>query len=651
AAFAPALIDFFITGDPTLAVKLVYALALCIAGAAVYAFVARRSGAGVGVIAALLYIYSPYIGLTAPHLLGDLPGVISLALIPALLWSTDRLLRANRPFDFPTLVLITTALLLTDVRAALVGWALVLVLLVWDRPDHPRRWFHPIGAGLLGTLLAAYFWLPVLAEADAVQWVTRAQAAPDLLTLLGLFTPLRLLDPGALIPAHQLTLGLALPIFALLSLIAHHRASFHYLFLAIGLVLIVLALAIFPSEVWLLGVITLCLSIGGSVLVTWKRAPLLLPILAVLILVTALPVWLAPRWSEQPIDTSPLAQVDYEQQGYGIAVLPDTDPLPTSILPDTAPDRALIASYRTGLINKAQQISNAQIGVLEHTTYGERLQVQTTDSLTLHILTPYFPGWTAHLNDATLDLTRSDDGLIDLNLPTPTRGELEITLDTTSARTSGWVIAWLALLLLVAITVLRTRRPSSNRDERFELLPRRDARLLSVVLLGFGAVLAIGAIPSAPLSIQPPPNYALAGSRSLDNRSDAGLEVLAYRLDDMTYHPGATINLTLYWHTLRFLADNYLVRVSLLDLTTGAYRQPTDLRQPGGYPTTRWLPREYVTDPYALALPTDFPPGNYSPAIEVCTSDCAPETRLTFFNGGGTTYGQVLVLPIILTVE
>ena len=150
---------------------------------------------------------------------------------------------------------------------------------------------------------------------------------------------------------------------------------------------------------------------------------------------------------------------------------------------------------------------------------------------------------------------------------------------------------------------------------------------------------------------RPPANYALSGSHSLDNRSDAGLEVLAYRLDATTFRPGTAINLTLYWHTLRFLAENYHVRVSLLDLTTGAYRQPTDLRQPGGYPTTRWIPREYVTDSYTLPLPSDFPPGNYSPAIEVCTGDCSRDTRLTFFNASGTTYGPVLVLPIILTVE
>jgi uncharacterized membrane protein len=63
-AYLPALLDTFLTNDATLAVKLVYVAAFCLAGTAVYAFVTRRSSAATGVIAALLYIYSPYVGLT-----------------------------------------------------------------------------------------------------------------------------------------------------------------------------------------------------------------------------------------------------------------------------------------------------------------------------------------------------------------------------------------------------------------------------------------------------------------------------------------------------------------------------------------------------------------------------------------------------------
>ena len=59
----PGAARLLLTNDATSAVKLVYAAALCLAGTAVYAFVTRRSGAEAGVIAALLYVYSPYVGL------------------------------------------------------------------------------------------------------------------------------------------------------------------------------------------------------------------------------------------------------------------------------------------------------------------------------------------------------------------------------------------------------------------------------------------------------------------------------------------------------------------------------------------------------------------------------------------------------------
>jgi hypothetical protein len=140
----------------------------------------------------------------------------------------------------------------------------------------------------------------------------------------------------------------------------------------------------------------------------------------------------------------------------------------------------------------------------------------------------------------------------------------------------------------------------------------------------------------------------------MDNRSDVGLELRGYRVERQNYRRGDNIDLTLYWHTLRFLTENYGVRLSLLDLQTGDYRQPSELRVPGGYPTRRWLPGYYVTDPYRFSLPPEFPAGNYSPALEVCTTageGCsAASGPLTFFTATGSGYGPVLVLPIVLNI-
>ncbi len=652
AGYLPALVDAFLTGDATLAVMLIYAVAVIAGGASVYAFVTRRTNSAAGVIAALIYMFSPYVGLTAPRVVGDLPGMIALALIPMLLWSVDRLMRLNRPPDLLYVTLISTALLLTDLPSAVIGWLLVAALLAADIGAY-TRWSLVVIGGLLSIGIAACFWLPALSEADAIHWQANPRVIPYLLTLRDLITPLRPIDPGALIPRPQFTLGLAIPLFALASLppIIRQRAGFQALFLVLGLALSVLALVVFPTEVRLLGPISLCLAIAASAVVRWSKAPYLLPVLAILILISAAPVWLTAIRVEPPIDTSAAAQIEYEQQGYGLAVLPAGDPLPTTLAADLAPNRALAASYRGGTINKIDQNSDAQIGLLEHDTHGDRFQVQTFAQITLHYLTAYFPGWSAHFNNAPIQLQPSSDGLIDVSIPSGARGELSITFGPTAPRTLAWVLTWGALALTLALTIRRQRHRSSDPYQPLDLLDNRQARLLALVAVGFVAALLVTQIPTLPINLYPSPNYALTGTSSVDNRSNAGLEVLAYQLDSNSVHPGAAINLTLYWHTLRFLSDDYRARVSLRDPTSGDLDLSSDWRQPGGYPTARWLPRLYVRDPYSFTLPDNFPAGDYNPAVEVCLMDCTATDRLTFFDGRGNSYGQVLVLPVVLHVQ
>ncbi len=656
AAYFPALIDAFVTNEATVAVRLVYVLAFVGAGAAVYAFVLRRSSAVAGVIAALLYVYSPYVGLTVPHLLGDLPGMISLALIPALLWSVDRLLRVNRPSDPLIVGLITAGLAFTDPRALGIGWLIGVVIIAWNH-GAIRRSTLALGGGTIGVALAACFWLPALIEASAVQMIARPRAIPFTLTLAGLLTPLRQVDPGALIAQPQFTLGVGIAVFAVAGAVITFRAgvrrhSFHLLFLVLSVTLTAATLIVFAGEVWLLGAITLCWAITGSAVVHWNRSRLFSSALVIAILAAAVPVWLVPLWNEPPLDTSPAAQVEYEQQGYGIAGLPVGELLPTTLSPTLSANRTLLASYDDPPINKLVPDVQAQVGVLEHGTHGDRFQVQAFAPLTLHVLTAAFPGWSAALNDQPLTLQTDESGLIAMQIPGAAQGELDITLGTTPSRSAAWGITWLALISLIAIT-LRRSRTTSDSYEPLDLLDTGETRLFAAVLVIFAVTLALFAVPNAPIAAHAQSFSALDGSFTLDNSSDAGLEVLAYRLDSATQHPGSTLQLTLYWYTLRFLTDNYQVRVSLLDLTTGQYRLPTDLRQPGDYPTARWLPRAYVSDPYTIPIPDDFPSGEYSPALEVfaCSPTCDPDSRLTFFDRSGSTYGKVLVLPIVIHVE
>lgn len=649
-AYIPALITVFITGNPTQAVKLVYAGALIFASISVYTFVTRRSSAAAGTAAALLYVYSPYVGLTAPHLLGDLPGTISLALVPALLWSVDRLLSANRPLDVAYVTLISAALILTKPSAALAAWGLSAAFVVYAGVDRGSL-LRLLSALALGVLAAACYWLPAVVEASAVDWYARPFAYPQILSLAGLVTPAIRLDPAALTHPPQFSLGLALAVFPLASMPLVIRGNgFHRLFLLLGAGVGVFALALFPDQTWLLGIISLCLAVGSSVVVNWSKSRLLLPVLCGIILGTAAPVWLFPTWSETAIDTSPQARVEYEQRGFGIAGLPTGEALPSLVPPNTPANRTLIAGYPSGQIVKVAQNPGAQIGILEHTTHQDRLQVETFAPVTLNVLTADFPGWTAHFDSAPLPVRHGDNGLILIDLANGAHGELTITLGSTTARAFAWIITWAALLLLLLVTVQRSRNTSAEQYQPPELLQVGQARLLAVLFVGFSATLALVALPTSPLANSLPPVNDLASAYILDNRTREGLELMAYRLEETSFQPGEPADLTLYWETTLPLNENYRVRVSLLDLTTGVFRQRTTFRQPGGLPSMRWMPNLYVKDPYTIQLAENIPAGQYSPTIEICPSECTAQNRLNFMREDGGTYGQVLVLPVVLTV-
>ena len=140
--------------------------------------------------------------------------------------------------------------------------------------------------------------------------------------------------------------------------------------------------------------------------------------------------------------------------------------------------------------------------MLEHDSHGDRFQVQTFAPLTLHVLTAYFPGWSARLNDTDVPLNTGDDGLIDRELPTATRGELAITLGHNPG-----THAWLDHDLGGAARADRDLRCAARATaaiitSRSTCCPVADARLLGALLLGFGAALLLIAVPSAPLHLR-----------------------------------------------------------------------------------------------------------------------------------------------------
>ena len=658
APYSAALIKVLFTNDNVRGVRVAFIIGFVIAAASTYAFVRRRSSAAAGLLAAVLFIYSPTFASTTPYIRGELSEFLGLALIPLLLWMVDRLLSGPRLFDYVMTAFTAAALVLTHPASALMG--IVLATLLALTHQRPTAWKAAVIATGIGIGLAVFYWIPALLEQDRVAWIPSTTPAPQL-AFSSLLSTLRPVDLNELIPRPQFALGAPLLLMLFLTIgsqiIMRKLAVFQTSFLAAALVLIVFGSWIVPGEVWLLGAITLCLAVAGSGSINlrsrmpkqWHRIyPAALITLALML---SLPVLLVPQWSSTFGGTEPIDQIVYEQQGAGIAALPPQYPLPLPLPQIPSANRLLLSGYESGNINKIgplQTANRTQISLIAHETHRERFQVQSTVPTVISLLTTYFPGWQATASGQPLIVyADAQSGLINFEIPSMS-GELVVSLGPTAIRQNAWLLSITALLML---PLMWRRIPGdSEPPDDVDLLNIGEVRLLSLIIAALAVIVIFFAAPSAPITLYDRPGHGLADAAILRTRTNAGLELLAYQADTIEAKPGDTLKLTLYWQALRILPGNYQVQVTLAQPGVTAYQ--SQLRSPGYYPATRWRTYLYVNDHYEIPLPPTLPAGEYQISAEVfdCNPTCSDASRLTFFSISGTNMGRTLALPQPLRV-
>ncbi|MDZ4763242.1 MAG: hypothetical protein SGI73_01725 [Chloroflexota bacterium] len=676
-ALMTAFVQFFITGDVVSAIRLVMIALTMLAGASVYALAARHWGGAGGVLASVLFLFNPIIGMTLPGVVGDLPTFAGVAYTAALLWSIDRMLIDRRPLDGLAAALSTAALLLTHIGTGIAALALAAgYLIAFAVRQRGGAHILAIAFGVVvrlvvGIGIAACFWLPAALEQNAVNWLPREATITPMLTLNGLIAAPRPIDPGELLPLPEWGLGVALLLCALLSfaaLIALRArlptgARFSIYFLAWGAALIAIGVGFMPSQPWLTGLIALCLAFAGGGALAWRDYPrihprlrrLIMPLLCTVTLAFALPLWLSPPVTARMGDVSARAQVEYERLGFGIAALPADAPIP-STLNDAPLNRALLAGYESGVISKiSSENANARIGLLAHGTHSDAFQISVGGTTTFDVLTASFPGWTATLNDQLLPLTRTAVGLMEISINTPSSGTLIIRLDTTPIRAAAWIITW-GMVIIAAMLTIRSAQyiQADPHMGAFEPLTNFETRLISAAFIVFAFAVAIAPLAALQrgVPLHPASGYRIQDATPIRARTNDGLEVLGFRLEQIAYRAGDPFDLTLIWRTARFLPENNRARLLLLSRADGTLYPLTEPRHPGGVPTRRWATGRYVTDPIAIHLPADLPPGEYSPAIDVllCAPICTEDARPFFFAADGSPLGFDVVLPIIIRI-
>jgi hypothetical protein len=663
-AYFAAILSTFVADYEVTAVRVAFIISLCMASCAMYVLVLRTHNATAGVLASALYVFCPAISLIAAQRQGDLSIVMAAALLPALLWAVDRLLSSDRPHDVLITGLITAALCLTHIPLSVTGLILASSYIVWRaaRGKIGTRWQHTFLALTMGILMAAPFWLPAYAERESVRWLPAEQPAGTL-SLNDLFTLPRSTPPDALLPETSYTIGFVIPALVIASAVwsvrscQRHTLSFAAACLfALG-ILGILILREIP--VWLSVPLALAGAVGSTSVIGWSRRAsvriqnLLLPALLIFIVLSSLPLFAYTVTDEVMWDISPAAQVQYELNGYGIAVLPPNQPTPTSLGEAASLSPALTSGYLRGemlnLYADPAEIT-VQISGLAMRSHSDSYQVVTLSGGPLRVLIAAFPGWTATLNGARIDLqTDERTGLMSVILPGSTTGELTFSLDSTPIRTFSWMVAWSALAALMGLWIRRRMRHPSSEDEFHTLLPPAESRLTLITAAGIAGMIALIWLSGGAAITSP---SAPAAAFSYRSRTNSGLEMLGFDLARARYQPGETIEVDLYLRTLRSLNQNYRLRAHLIDLSTGIRIAPLAAHHPGGYPTRRWTPGRYVRDRLRFTLPEDLTPTTLALAIEIgnCQPDCDSDARLAFFNPEGAALGDRLVLPVELHI-
>ncbi|MBK8134928.1 MAG: hypothetical protein IPK52_03650 [Chloroflexi bacterium] len=651
APFLAALTAQLLTGDAASAIRLVLSAALVAAGVGQYLFCRPWIGATNALMAAGLYVFSPVLGLTAPHVTGDLAGVTGMALLPFVLWLSGRAAANTSGGDLIAACLALTALAFVSPRLALCTAAIALAT---ASTGGIKSLIRLAACLLFSFALFAPSWLPALTEAGDVRWRTVAAPTRDLFDISSLFSPVHSSDPILLNPVPQFTLGLTMQVFCLVGIASAltRRRGRTFAALMTATALLAAAAAVLFNQPWLTYPMTFAAAALGGLALEWRvRLPVLLrrtvlPIALVIVLITTSDVWLSPLGPTAD-DFTPLAQIEFEQNGFGTAVLPAGAYTPSTLPVSYAPERRLIESYRNPPLERIRLGSAARVTPITSSTHGSTWQVSLTAQNSVLLSLSYFPGWQADLDGKPLPLERDPvTGLIRVTIPAVTNGTLRVSMGTTPERNLAWVLAIGAAAALLVWARMNIAVEAVNEPH----LGVQELRL-TVVALGFaGAAVVATAIPGGAFDLRADPFSGLRGSFPITATSES-VQLLAYQVNSTRIRPGDPLSVTLFWSTAEIPETNYGARVGLLDMSTSRTHYLTSPAAPGDLPTRRWLTGYVVVDTYNVVSPDTLAQGTYQVVVEVtpCTASCNLSDPLRFRDSQGISR-PAIVLPSVLTI-
>jgi hypothetical protein len=130
----------------------------------------------------------------------------------------------------------------------------------------------------------------------------------------------------------------------------------------------------------------------------------------------------------------------------------------------------------------------------------------------------------------------------------------------------------------------------------------------------------------------------------LHARLGEGVALVGYDLGPDPVHPGGSLYLTLHWQALEQPDRAYTVFTHLVDAAGVLRGQQDNMPLQNSLPTTCWRPGEFIADPYAIVVPPDAAPGEYT--IRVGMYDLTTGERLTVTGPTEHPADQIILGPV-----
>jgi hypothetical protein len=671
--------------DTVLSVKLVIIVVYALGAYGMYFLARRHFGSTAGVIASAAFVLSPYFLFIDPLMRGDLAEFFALSWLPWVFYVFDR----PRQFSIAR-PLVLAALVLSHNLIALIGAALLLAYLIWRGlfVDGIRRWGFDLVSLGLAAALTAVFWLPFIAERNAIRLDVAGAGHFDyhnhFIPLSMLLSPSPPLDLGATTPKYIYNLGvvqwlLFIPAVVLAAVRRKDASRGSAVFFMLATLIFVFLITPFSAFLWeaippaalvqfpwrFLGPAAFTLAMCAGYVFREDRSSVeaahqpeglarrLAPYAmrsAVLIAlcVSALPNMYPPLWEANFGDTSPRAMIDFELSGVALGTTSTGDFLPKPVGREPGPARSLLDSYGTGVIDKFDHTTlpaGATAQAEAHSANYDRIHVESPVDFKGRLLTFLFPGWTVLVDGVMVPLTPLDQaGFIEFQIPAGTH-TIEASLSATDPQLVGGFISFGVLVAIFVLGV--SRRKPIQKESLAAGRPAFAVDLLLVSLIFLGVKIAVVDRCDTCFRYTSPAGQALGAQHQQRANFGGHIELLGYDLPSVEVAAGQILPLTLYWRATAPVPVNYQAFVHLANPATTVWGQ-SDKLNPGDFPATRWPLDRFVWDDHRVPVLPGTPPGEYR--LSVGLYQLGNGQRAPVFDPQGQIVGDNVVLDTVVRV-